>query len=143
MVLASMRISLPLTGLRPARALRVRGRKVPKPTTVTRLPLATLLTMASNTAFTASPAAALLTLPAFAATWTRSDLVTTVGMASPLFSRARLGAGSGARASEHRIQIEIETQRAQRDIAHGAVQTIYYYGSRGREGHEHITQTGA
>src|SRR5689334_14849458 len=83
MVLASMRISLPLTGLRPARALRLRGRKVPNPTTVTRLPLATLVTIASNTALTASPAAALLTLPAFAATSTRSDFVTTCGMRSP------------------------------------------------------------
>src|SRR6185436_5281415 len=80
MVLASMRISLPLSGLRPARALRLRGRKVPKPTTVTRLPLATLATMAWNTALTASPAAVLLTLPAFAATSTRSDFVTTCGM---------------------------------------------------------------
>src|SRR5688500_20312427 len=80
MVLAQILISLPFTGLRPVRALRVRGRKVPKPTRVTRLPFATLVTIASNTAFTTSPAAALLTLPAFAATWTRSDLVTTCGM---------------------------------------------------------------
>src|SRR5688500_11330276 len=97
-VLAEILISLPLAGLRPARALRLRGRKVPKPTTVTRLPFATLATIASNTAFTASPAAALLTLLAFAATWTRSDLVTTCGMRSPLFAA-------------HRIQIEIEKQR--------------------------------
>src|SRR5678809_538300 len=97
MVLASMRISLPLTGLRPARALRLRGRKVPKPTTVTRLPLATLVTMASNTAFTASPAAVLLTLPAFAATSTSSDFVTTRGMRSPV--------------ENHRIEIDIEIQR--------------------------------
>ena len=52
--------NVPLVGLRPARALRLRGRKVPKPTTVTRLPFATLWTIASNTAFTASPAAVLL-----------------------------------------------------------------------------------
>src|SRR3990170_7266518 len=84
MVFAWILISLPFIGLRPLRALRRRGRKVPKPTTVTRFPLATFATMASNTAFTASPAAALLTLPAFAATWTRSDLVTTCGMDSPL-----------------------------------------------------------
>ncbi len=66
-VLALILISLPLVGLRPARALRLRGRKVPKPTTVTRLPLATLVTIASNTALTASPAAVLLKLPARAA----------------------------------------------------------------------------
>src|SRR5262245_17906660 len=84
MVLAEILISLPFTGLRPARALRVRGRKVPKPTTVTRLPFATFVTIASNTAFTASLAATLLTLPAFAATWTRSDLVTTCGIELPL-----------------------------------------------------------
>src|SRR5262245_37024896 len=117
MVLAWILISLPLAGLRPLRALRVRGRNVPKPTTVTRLPLATLLTMASNTAFTASPAAALLTLPAFAATWTRSDLVTTVGIASPLFFCA-------TKASEHRIQIEFGIQRARRDIEHERPQTL-------------------
>jgi hypothetical protein len=40
---------------------------------------------------------------------------------SPFFSRRR-----GAQESEHRIQIEIETQRAHRDIAHGPVQTIYH-----------------
>src|SRR5712664_4153535 len=84
MVLASILISLPFTGLRPARAFLLRGMKVPKPTTVTRLPFATLATMASNTAFTASPAAALLTLLAFAATSTSSDFVTTCGMLSPL-----------------------------------------------------------
>src|SRR5512134_165413 len=84
MVLEEILISLPFTGLRPVRALRVRGRKVPKPTRVTRLPFATLVTIASNTAFTTSPAATLLTLPAFAATWTRSDLVTTFGIALPL-----------------------------------------------------------
>src|SRR5258706_4077502 len=114
MVLASMRISLPLSGLRPARALRLRGRKVPKPTTVTRLPLATLVTMASNTAFTASPAALLLTFPAFAATSTSSDLVTTRGMrCSPRFG--------------HRIQIEIEIQRgsgARRDFLAPCLQTF-------------------
>src|SRR6185369_9915788 len=112
MVLASMRISLPLSGLRPARALRLRGRKVPKPTTVTRLPLATLATMASNTAFTASPAAALLTLPAFAATWTRSDLVTTCGMDTPPCL------------PRHRIQTDLETQSTLRDFAHGERQTF-------------------
>src|SRR6185295_15772653 len=82
-VLALILISLPLAGLRPARALRLRGRKVPNPTTVTRLPFATLATIASNTAFTASPAAVLLRLPAFAATWTRSDFVTTDGIRPP------------------------------------------------------------
>src|SRR3989454_7906598 len=80
MVLAGILISLPLEGLRPARAFLFRGRNVPKPTTVTRLPLATLATIASNTALTASPAADLLRLLAFAATWTRSDLVTTCGI---------------------------------------------------------------
>src|SRR5687767_9642748 len=84
MVFAEILISLPFTGLRPARAFLVRGRNVPKPTTVTRLPFATLLTIASNSAFTTSLAATLLTFPAFAATWTRSDLVTTCGMRSPL-----------------------------------------------------------
>src|SRR5262245_6924455 len=98
MVWAWILIALPV-GLRPVRALRVRGRTVPKPSTVTRLPLATLWTMASNTAFTASPAAALLTLPAFAATSTRSDFVTTCGMRSP------------RPLTDHRIQIEIEIQR--------------------------------
>src|SRR3990170_246652 len=83
MVLAQILIYLPFTGLRPVRALRVRGRKVPKPTRVTRLPFATLVTIASNTAFPTSPAAALLTFPAFGAAWTRSDLVTTCGMRSP------------------------------------------------------------
>src|SRR5512146_3139000 len=67
MVLEGILISLPFAGLRPARALRLRGRKVPKPTTVTLLPFAPLDTMASNTAFTASPAAVLLRLPALAA----------------------------------------------------------------------------
>src|SRR5687767_3799569 len=67
-VLALILISLPLVGLRPALAFRLRGRKVPKPTTVTRFPLATLVTMVSNTAFTASPAALLLRLPARATT---------------------------------------------------------------------------
>src|SRR5204862_6735586 len=83
-VLALILISLPLAGLRPARALRLRGRKVPKPTTVTRLPFATLVTIASNTALTASPAAVLLRLPARAAAMTRSALVITDGMRSPL-----------------------------------------------------------
>src|SRR6266446_9718268 len=67
MVLAGILISLPLEGLRPARAFLFRGRNVPKPTTVTRLPLATLATIASNTALSASPAADLLRLLAFAA----------------------------------------------------------------------------
>jgi hypothetical protein len=58
---------LPFIGLRPTRALRLRGMKVPKPTTVTRFPLATLATIASNTAFTASPASLRLRLPALAA----------------------------------------------------------------------------
>src|SRR2546430_11533931 len=62
MVLARILISLPLEGLRPARAFLFRGRNVPKPTTVTRLPLATLATIASNTALSASPAADLLRL---------------------------------------------------------------------------------
>src|SRR5262245_2999555 len=115
MVLARILISLPLSGLRPARALRVRGRKVPKPTTVTRLPFATLVTIASNTAFTASLAATLLTFPAFAATWTRSDLVTTCGMRIPPDFLA-------CDASKHPIQTEIETQRTSRDFAHGVSQ---------------------
>src|SRR5215212_8881339 len=104
-VLALILISLPFCGLRPARALRLRGRNVPKPTTVTRLPFATFSTIASNTAFTASPAAALLTLLAFAATWTRSDLVTTCGMCSPWY--CQLGCTDhplcGKRVDEHRI----------------------------------------
>jgi hypothetical protein len=60
--------------------------------------------MASNTAFTASPAAALLRLLAFAAAWTRSDLVTTCGMRFP-FSRLL-----AASKRKHRIQIEFEKQ---------------------------------
>src|SRR5262249_48861110 len=84
-VFALILISLPLTGLLPARALRLRGRNVPNPTTVTRLPFATFSTIASNTAFTASPAAALLKFPAFAATCTRSDFVTTCPISSPSF----------------------------------------------------------
>src|SRR5712691_3491555 len=106
MVLAGILISLPLEGLRPARAFLFRGRNVPKPMTVTRLPLATLATIASNTALTASPAADLLRLLAFAATWTRSDLVTTCGMCSPSFRPL-----CGRRASGHRIQIARRTQR--------------------------------
>src|SRR5688572_4177267 len=109
MVFAWILISLPFTGLRPARALRVRGRKVPKPTTVTRLPFATLLTMASNTAFTASFAATLLTLPAFAATWTRSDLVTTCGIDLPPDLRS-------PPARQNPIQTKIERQRACCDV---------------------------
>src|SRR5688500_17984985 len=110
MVLAWILISLPLTGLRPARALRVRGRKVPKPTTVTRLPFATLETIASNTAFTASLAATLLTFPAFAATWTRSDLVTTCGMR---FSPPRCERASYNRSkSEHNAAVvNLHTRR--------------------------------
>src|SRR5512134_4032908 len=75
-VLDEMRISLPFSGLRPLRAFLLRGRNVPKPTTVTRLPFAPLATIASNTAFTASPALDLLRLPARAAAWARSALVT-------------------------------------------------------------------
>src|SRR5688572_33226159 len=101
-VLAVIFISLPVAGLRPARALRLRGRKVPNPTTVTRFPFATLWTIAWNTALTASPAAALLTLPAFAAASTRSDFVTTCGMRSL------------SPVENHRIEIENETQRGRR-----------------------------
>src|SRR5438874_11729442 len=107
MVFAEILISLPLTGLRPARAFLLRGRKVPKPTTVTRLPFATFCTIASNTALTASPAAVLLTLPAFAATCTRSDFVTTLGMSSSPCARSRCG----TQARTHRIEVAIETQR--------------------------------
>src|SRR5918996_2248871 len=117
MVFAWILISLPFSGLRPARALRVRGRKVPKPTTVTRLPFATLVTIASNTALTASLAATLLTFPAFAATWTRSDFVTTCGMRSPPDFQLRP-------ARQHPIQTKIQTQRARRDIAHALYQTF-------------------
>src|SRR6059058_6242577 len=116
-VLASILISLPLTGLRPARALRLRGRKVPKPTTVTRLPFATLATMASNTAFTASPAAALLRLPAFAATCTRSDFVTTCGI---LFSPPPL----------HRWLIVSKPKWKDNELAHARWQSIYDYAKR-------------
>src|SRR5438445_12299844 len=116
MVLARILISLPLEGLRPARAFLFRGRNVPKPTTVTRLPLATLATIASNTALSASPAADLLRLLAFAATWTSTDLVTTCGLCSPLLRPIR-----GNRASRNRIQIARRTQR----IAHAFTTNIY------------------
>src|SRR5205823_2412962 len=99
-----MLISFPFAGLRPERALRLRGRNVPKPTTVTRLPFATLATIASNTAFTASPAATLLRLPALAATWTRSDLVTTCDIVSSPPARLRL------QACADRIQTKLERQ---------------------------------
>src|SRR3989337_3193185 len=85
-----MRISVPFNGLRRARDLRFLGRKVPKPTTVTRLPLATVATIASNTAFTASPALDLLKLPALAAASTRSALVTDrMALFSPLRANER------------------------------------------------------
>src|SRR5687767_832619 len=137
MVFAWILISLPFTGLRPARALRVRGRKVPKPTTVTRLPFATLLTIASNTAFTASFAATLLTLPAFAATWTRSDLVTTGGIDLPLTCVPRLRA---------RILSKPKSKDNARvvtccDFAHAAGQTFMIQVRGGR--HEKAFVTGA
>src|SRR3989454_11685628 len=118
MVFARILISLPLIGLRPARALRLRGRKVPKPTTVTRLPFATFSTIASNTAFTASPAAALLRLPAFAATCTRSDFVTTCGI---LFSPPPL----------HRLLIVSKPKWKDNELAHARAQSIYDYARGG------------
>src|SRR5438477_3939950 len=119
-VFALILISLPLTGLRPARALRLRGRNVPKPTTVTRLPFATLATIASNTAFTASPAATLLRLPAFAATWTRSDLVTTCDIVSlPL------------RACVFELALIVSKPNwKDNQLAHAAAQSIYDYAQR-------------
>jgi hypothetical protein len=82
-VFAVIRISLPVAGLRPARALRLRGRKVPKPTTVTRLPLATFLHDRVEHRVHRLPCRRLADIAAFAATWTRSCLVTTCGMRSP------------------------------------------------------------
>src|SRR5918996_1843660 len=122
MVLEEILISLPFAGLRPARAFLVRGRKVPKPTTVTRLPFATLLTIASNNAFTTSPAATLLTFPAFAATWTRSDLVTTCGMRSPRYRPLALGKPLIERGSI--VSKPKSKHNARREFAHAAGQTF-------------------
>src|SRR5579859_3594058 len=104
-------------GLRPARALRLRGRKVPKPTTVTRFPLATFSTIASKTAFTASPAAALLRFPAFAATCTRSDFVTTCGILFP----PRLSTA---------WRIVSKRKWKDNELAHASGQSIYDYAQR-------------
>src|SRR5207253_188561 len=80
----------------------------------------TLATIASNTAFTASPAATLLRLPAFAATWTRSDLVTTCDIVSlPL------------RACVFELALIVSKPNwKDNQLAHAAAQSNYDYAQR-------------